>query len=171
MTRNLRTVLCLSCLLFACLVLVPVLAQTEGQDASRDSLKGLKGVRVDVASPGSDAEKAGLERVQLQTDTELKLRTAGIPVLVGDEAFATPLDSYLEVRVTLVKGRFWTYAYFISIQLRQPAKVANGTTLFASTWQKGEVGNITSRRLPDLRRNVGDLTDMFTNDYLAANPK
>ena len=66
--------LCLAALLAAS---IAALAQSDSDDASRDSLRGLKGVRVDIGIPGKDAQKAGLDRAQMQTEVELRLRTAG----------------------------------------------------------------------------------------------
>lgn len=163
--------ICSTCLLLGGLTLNSVLGQGDGQDVSRDSMRGLKGVRVVVEPLGVDAEKAGLEQATLQTDIELKLRQAGVPVLVKDEAFNTPLDSYLRVKIMFVKGRLWTSAYSISLQLSQPAKLANGSTCFAVTWTKGELGMISAGKIAGLRKNVSDLTDIFLNDFLAVNPR
>ena len=144
-------------------------AQLPSQDASRDSLRGLKGLRVTIDPLPLEADKAGLDRTTLQTDTELKLRTAGVPVLAGERAFETPLDAYLQIRLVLVPGRFRTWAYSLSMQLVQPAKLNNGLTVFASTWQRGEVGLLTTGKLPTLRTTASDMANMFVNDYLAAN--
>lgn len=159
--------------LAACIALAafqPVaFAQLPSQDASRDSLRGLKGLRVTIDPLPLEADKAGLDRTTLQTDTELKLRTAGVPVLAGERAFETPLDAYLQIRLVLVPGRFRTWAYSLSMQLVQPAKLNNGLTAFASTWQRGEVGLLTTGKLPTLRTTASDMANMFVNDYLAAN--
>src|SRR5438874_1872074 len=50
-----------------------------------DVLKGLKGVYVLVEGIAQDATQDGLRTIDLRTDTELKLRTAGIRVLSHDE--------------------------------------------------------------------------------------
>jgi hypothetical protein len=38
------------------------------------------------------------------------------------------------------------------------------------TWKNGFYGTISNKNIQNLRNNLKDLSDMFINDYLAANP-
>jgi hypothetical protein len=69
-------------------------------DEERQTLVGLKGVRVVVENINPNAEKDGLSLVLLQTDVELKLRQAGIPVLTGEETFRAPGSPFLYLVVS-----------------------------------------------------------------------
>ena len=51
---------------------------------TRKTLVGLSGVYVLVETIEDDVERDGLSRAQIQTDMELKLREAGIPVLTEE---------------------------------------------------------------------------------------
>jgi hypothetical protein len=53
---------------------------------SRESLRGLRGVHVIVEVLRPAVKKGGLTEAMIRTDTELKLRLAGIRVLTQDEA-------------------------------------------------------------------------------------
>lgn len=138
---------------------------------SREALEGIKGVRVKVDDLGLDAEAKGLIALDLQKDIELTLRGSQINVLNQDATYFNPVDSYLRITVNLVKQKLWTYAYSISVQVAQPAKLNNGKTVYAVTWQRGEVGMTTSGKMVNLKENIKELVSFFVNDYLAANPK
>ena len=75
---------------------------TFGQDDRfmRPSLRGLTASGVVVEETGQDGERLGLSRATLQTDTELKLRLAGIRVLTRQELLRAPGSPYLHVNVT-----------------------------------------------------------------------
>src|SRR5437879_13447851 len=57
---------------------------------TRATLRGLEGVWVVVEGLGPDVEQAGLTKQQLQTDVELWLRKAGIPVLTEKVVLEVP---------------------------------------------------------------------------------
>jgi len=72
-------------LILVCLVLTgsSAIAQNFGE---KDSLTGIKAISVVIEKLDSDAEAAGLSGEQLQTDVELRLRKAGIPILIPKRA-------------------------------------------------------------------------------------
>lgn len=161
--------------------LVFVLAKvgwTENASPIR-SLKGLKGVGVLIENFDEDAKKSGLSVSQLQADVELRLRKVGIKVLSAPEYIAVAGAPYLYVRVTVITPGsgspfYGLFACSYVVMLRQsvflerdPSVQCNGVT----TWEKGGIGMYGENRVvEELRKSVGDMTDMFLNDYLTANP-
>ena len=70
----------------------PVRAQQASVETfitdQKETLKGIKGVKVVVENLSEDATKGGLTKEQIQTDVEVKLRTAGIRIY--DQSTASP---------------------------------------------------------------------------------
>lgn len=58
--------------------------------ASPDTLKGLKGVYVVIEDLNEEVIKDGLTVDAIRTDVELKLRLAGIPVLLEEARLKEP---------------------------------------------------------------------------------
>ncbi len=140
------------------------------------SLKGLGDkVFVVVGEPPEYAVEDGLTRRQLQVDTELKLRQAGIQVVSQEKSFELPGSPYLYVNVNLIKNKhIGYYAFFVSVELNQIVLMERDTSIksFAETWSRGTIGLVGKKTMPDfVRSNVGDLVDEFLNTYLAVNPK
>jgi hypothetical protein len=75
----------------------------DDNETSRKTLAGLNGVFVAVTQVSEDARRSGLSETQLQTDVELKLRQAGIPVLTEGDASRTPGVPYLYVTVNTLQ--------------------------------------------------------------------
>jgi hypothetical protein len=177
MKRQIGKMIMMAILVIAGLAIHAPAQEQEQQPAqqdlqgSREALEGIKGVRVKVEGLEMDAEAKGLIALELQKDIELTLRQNQITVLNQDATYFSPVDSYLIISVSLVKQKLWTYAYAISVQVRQPAKLNNGKTVYAGTWQRGEVGMKSSRKIAELKESIMELVSFFVNDYLAANPK
>jgi hypothetical protein len=106
----------------ACIVLVLVLCSISPADNedSRASLKGLPGFSVLVEELSPEVEQAGLKVADIQTDVELKLRLAGIPVLSQAQMLLAPGQPYLYILV-IVAARTTTdlWPLGIELQLRQ----------------------------------------------------
>jgi len=71
-------------------------------ELDRATLRGLQGVDVIVENLTPEVERAGLTRQQLQTDVELRLRKAGIPLLTSAERVKVPGKPFLGVHVHVV---------------------------------------------------------------------
>jgi hypothetical protein len=147
------------------------------REISRESLRGLPGCSVAVELLTETAKDAGLTRVQLQTDVELRLGKAGIRVLSEKEAHETDCDSYLYVNVNtnrVTSGpATGLVAGSISVCLRESVRLMDrpGIVHSAITWEKSVLGTSEAKNLQPLVRNsVAYLVDLFANDYLAANP-
>ena len=80
---------------------------------SRWSLKGLKGVGVIVGDMEPEVERAGLTQASIQTDVELKLRLAGIPLLseeVSGYIFTSSSTFFLLPLVTGPSTSMWHFS-------------------------------------------------------------
>ncbi len=131
------------------------------------TLKGIKAVAVVVEEMRADAEGDGLTRSQLQTDVELRLRQAGIPV--DNDA---PGVLYLAVNTVKSQGGF--YAYVIGVEFAQGVLLARdpSITTFDTTWRAiPGVGIINAINLHTVRDDVRDQVDEFINAYLEQNPR
>ena len=144
-------------------------------EIERQSLAGLKGIYV-AAGSTPKAREYGLTKQALRTNVELRLRQNGIKVLSEQECKQTPGIPILSVDVNMqihpkVPG---VAVVGVSIELlqdvllkRDPTKVCYG----AATWQVSGVYLVGLDNVRDIRGTVKDHVDMFSNDYLAANPK
>ncbi len=165
MTRHQRTLTLsvLGVLLLGC----GIRLLASNSPSSRQTLQRIKGIHVVVEDLDSD----GLVTVgQVQTDTELRLRKAGINVL--ETGF--PM---LYVNTELLKGRSMAtsgiYAYHIELTLEQAVLVpGNEEAALGATWSTGTTGMVGKDNLSKaIREDVGDLVDKFSNAYLSMNPK
>ena len=151
-------------------IALPLLAAPAwGQDGTAQSatLKGVTLVEVVVEAMDPVAEQDGLTRAQLQTEVEVRLRQAGIPV-------GPTLTGHLHVNVdTLKSDHGQTYAYNVSVQYVQQVVLARDpkAPTFATTWDTGGVGMIVASRLPEVRQDVANYVDQFIKAYLEQNPK
>ena len=136
----------------------------------KGTLRGLKGVAVVIELPGSESERGGLKASRLQTDVELRLRNAGIPVLTKEERTSTPGSPYLYVNVHVRGTRLGVYMFTITVQLRQEVVLKRNPSAEASvaTWEGRSMGHTYD--LQDIRIRVGNRVDEFINDYLSENP-
>jgi hypothetical protein len=130
----------------------------------RDSLKGLSGVRVRVLLNEPEmVDKIGYKAIR--TDTELKLRKAGIRVYD---------DSYPELRIsirTAHSDNMAAIALRVSVVTLVSTRGTNPRDIFASIWEASVTGLVPLDEVNSIREQVADAVDEFINDYLAANPK
>lgn len=140
----------------------------DDTEATREALRGLKGVYVGI-SLGDDIKQSGLLASQVKTDVELKLRNAGIKLISkneSDDMIGTPWLS-LTVEGDTKKG---STLYTSELSLRQDAYlVRNFLTVHVATWSVGRIG--LTYKLETIRSSAKDLTDKFVNAYLSVNPK
>ncbi len=110
----------------ALLMILPGMVWGFDDEGSRETLRGIKGVRVVVESIEPEIEEAGLTRSQVQTDVELKLRTAGLNLLTPEERNKEIIrasgGAYLYVNPHILKlhkipSYFQVDAYVFSIDL------------------------------------------------------
>jgi hypothetical protein len=158
---------------------------TLDDEASRSTLKGLKGVYVHVyffQEKINNLKQTGLSEEGIRTDVELKLRMAGIKVVSKEDIFKisggaqlvvgiiglttadsedkeTPKQITSSISVELVQSTFLTRAPEISA--------------LAVTWsQGGYVYGLTNKDMSNKIRSIlKDCVDRFINAYLSVNPK
>lgn len=171
-----RTIL----LLLACSTLIVTIASSKVNAQSsveKGSLRGLKSIYVLVEKVGGKAEQQGLTTSQLQTDTELRLRKAGIRVANKQETLDSNVGT-LHISVTANPTQIVPNLYQVSIivellqdvrLVRDPASTVFGATTYAVSRSCGTVGIDHLR--DDVRNAAADDVDVFINDYLAMNGK
>lgn len=161
-------------------------ALAAGQaNPARDSLKDLGGVYVLVENVKEDIQRRGLTRDLLKADVESRLRHAGIEVfederqqdLARDVSNREPRGTtYLYVRVTTAgDASDGKYAYAVAVQLHQLLRTAQRdapTLFYGPSWSSEQLGLAGADELRQrVRGAVTDLTDRFSSDYVAANPR
>ncbi|MFX0202193.1 MAG: hypothetical protein ACFFCW_39275 [Candidatus Hodarchaeota archaeon] len=146
-----------------------VFAQHDSK-SSRQTLKGLKEISVLIELLDPQIEREGLTRDQLQRDTELKLRLAGIRVTGLEEQAIKPYMSCIYVRPGVLKDMY-RYVYTVDVQLIQEVSLVRTPNIRARavTWLYSVTG-VTSE-VEDIRTATKDLVDRFINAYLSVNPK
>jgi len=166
-TSILGTIL-LACLLFA-------MTAAADNETQRKTLAGLQAVYVTIETLDSEVERDGLSESAIQTDVELKLRQAGIPVLTHEQWLRTPGKAWLYLNVNVHKEQSWGgYVYGIKLHLIQEVTLTRAprTITDAATWEAvGKVGIAGQARLSSIRDSAKDMVDQFINAHLAANPK
>jgi hypothetical protein len=116
----------------------------------------------------SGARALGLTRDAIQTDVELKLLLAGMPVVTPEDGTKLHGEPYLWVQVTLTEE---SQAANIAVAVRQDVRLErNGDHAFgAATWGMNlTVANPTAQ---DIRAYNKDIVDRFLNACLSVNPK
>lgn len=142
----------------------------------RRTLSGVPSVHVLVEELSDCLKQAGLSTATLQTDTELRLRAAGIRVATEEESFSLPGSPYLYVVVTglqdsTITGRSFGYSAAVEVQFIQEVRLerAKSIRVTAPTWSLSEI--VVGPTPEIIRKTVRDLADRFSNAYLAVNPK
>ena len=141
------------------------------QTDHKRSLAGISSMHVLVEALNSEAKEDGLSESQLQTDAELKLRSAGIKL----DPASIP---HVYIQVTYIQARGQQaapigYVAFCRVSFHQGAKLdSTGIEMPVETWNEGGINTGPRSTANDnLRKKVGDSVDMFINNYLAVNPK
>jgi hypothetical protein len=180
--------------------LVQVLAQGAEEIGQKYNLRGLSGVRVLVRDIDREVEKDGLRTADVQTDVELQLRLAGIPVKESlAEIIANPklppykggtaeerdaslkdftkfldriaFDSLVVTISTQKSDSGNYYAYTIDVELRQTVSLPSKRSIEAATWEARSLGTVGMRNISTFRESVKNHINRFINDWLAVNPK
>ena len=149
--------------------------QTIAYDSTtnRVTLKGLQGIGV-IVRLNDPGKRYDLTENAIQTDIELKLRTAGIKVfdtsplkVAGEAGLVAYIDMYDR------HGESDVLAFSINLSVEQPVVLLRDSSInvIAETWALGLVGTVGKDKAQEVRVNVKDLTDQFINAYLTANPK
>ncbi|MFA5393495.1 MAG: hypothetical protein WC081_03160 [Candidatus Ratteibacteria bacterium] len=146
---------------------------------NRIPFHGLKAVAVFVEDIDQEAVKDGLNKEEIKTDAELRLREAGIKVVPVEKSLDLLNSPYLYIIVNTVKfSSGLEYVYGASVQLKQVVmlgrkKPAKPALLWATTWEKSDGVEITfvEDLAGNVRTHINEKVDAFVGDYLAENPK
>jgi L-alanine-DL-glutamate epimerase-like enolase superfamily enzyme len=175
-----------------CFLMIPVSpAPVQAQQApaptyvsDKETLKGIRAVEVDVEDHLSeDAVNSGLTREQLQTDVEVKLRIAGIPIYDPSDATAEAASEWRSNGAPALRVTVGTVAYDpvrgLDVFVLDMDVIAcvwlYGNPLhftWAPIWSAPIDYGVSDAEKPDaIRQIVKDRVDIFINDYLTVNPK
>lgn len=149
------------------LLILPGVVWGFDTEASRETLRGIKGVWVAIEDINPEIERDGLTKKQIQTDVELKIRLAGLNVL---ERLKAPGRPWLYVGVNVFRTSLGPYVYVVDVELWQDVYIErNSKRSVALTWSTNYFG-ITSDLNP-IRNEIKDRVDIFLNAWLSVNPK
>jgi hypothetical protein len=146
----------------------------HAQDLDLRRLSGLAPkILVVVEDPPTSAVEGGLTKSKLQTEVELRLRKAGFHV-----ATAEARGSVLDIQVTVIKlAACVGYAFVVAGDFARPGAITNPTSPDGyvlepvTVWSRKVLGTDSPDGFAQhARRLAGDLSDLFLNDFLAANP-
>jgi hypothetical protein len=150
------------------------------EDQYRSSLKGLKGINVNIIFSDSIVElkKFGLTEI-IHNDVEVRLRTAGINVVSTNELNKIPGTPQLNITVagypvsTISTKQEIGLAFAIQVELLQSTNLRRDPTItvLADTWTKSVIGWTQTDKANDIRNGVKTCVDFFINAYLTVNPK
>ena len=143
-------------------------------DGDIESLRGLKGVYVMIGDLKPDIEEDRLEKEQIQTDVELKLRLAGIKVLTREEYEKELGRPYLYVSGISMKREIGSHVFNTQVELVQQVQLTRNTkiSLTTKTWSTSDIGYVGEKDVANYVRDaIKDGVDEFINDYLSVNPK
>lgn len=165
--------------LFAMLFLA-ALAWGQGAFAAKEpdpimfTLKGLKGVQVWVGSISRAGVDAGLSRVQIQKEMEMKLEAARIKVYSQDERMKDPGRPYMLLCISVTKNDGGEYSYFVEAKLNQRVRLERDTKRKANavTWSRSSI-HVSRRELVRdfVMKSLNEKLDKFIDDYHLTNMK
>jgi len=159
-------------LYIACIALLLSLAliahADDDSEYTRRSLRGLQGVAVIVEPLGTELERVGFTTGAIQTDVELKLRVAGIPVLKPKSR-----GGWLRVSIEIDTSAVPKWPFIIRVEMREVTLGRDPSIIvpFVRTWYVEAFGVVPISQVPSLRDDVKDQVDKFINAYLSVNPK
>lgn len=162
----------LGILAFFALTSISGIAQTDSQFLDQKSLRGLRGISVQVMKPETPMEGVSLQ--QIQTDVELKLRKSGIRVLPFSSIAQLPRRPFLWISVLALKNPTGISVYSVNVELWQDVSLMTNPpiTLSAATYViPPRLKTVEWRDIRQLLEDISDCIDIFMNDYLAMNPK
>jgi hypothetical protein len=172
-TDRKAAILCLVILLAIVAFACPAFALDS--EPNRQTLRGLQGVKVLIEDLGSDIERLGLIKSELQTAVEATLRKGGIKVLTQEECYKTPGEPYLYLNININTGKLGDdkYSYSIDIGVIQNVLLQRDPRMksYSVTWSTGGVGVIEKEFVGRLRESADELVKIFVKAFLSVNSK
>jgi hypothetical protein len=149
----------------------PVMAQKEGAS----TLEGLKSIYVDVTAVADQLEAQGLRKDRIKSDTERKLKRAGIPVVSQKEYTRlkrTPRYPLAIIELSLdladidnINLRIYT----IKVQVKQVVFLARKPVvkIWSTTWERRKI--VGAGSLEIINKNLSDALEEFIGDFSSVN--
>lgn len=155
------------------LCLLPSLSWALDQ---KEALRGLTGVKVVVEHLNPEVERLGLQKSQIQSDVEERLRRVGIKVL---KDYKPPAMTALYINVhTLNTSGKSVVIYSINVMLleyaylkREAGSVGDLREVRTADWFNGTLGYLATSNIQEIRKKVVEQVERFISDYLAANQR
>lgn len=144
-----------------------------------NTLKGLEGIEVLVEEFKPEVEDF-ITVLQVQTDTELKLRDAGIRIFTKEEnEKAHPQRKpYLYIKITSYKipVKKDILPFNVEMSLKQKVQLQgcpefSDQSFFSPTWYRNSVSIVSWKNPTEIRDVISELTDTFIKAYLKAGGK
>jgi hypothetical protein len=156
-------------ILFVFLSAISAYGQTENP---KESLRGLKGIYVNVVPVAENARNDGLKIDRLQEVVANQLRGAGINIHTQPQAS----DGYanLVVIVDTIKHPQGPYLFTVSVGIVQNVKLSrlpNASDIAAETYRKVALGLTTPNRMEVIEEPLKEKIAEFIADFLSVNPK
>jgi hypothetical protein len=160
-------------ILAAVLLLLSLPALSFAQaSAAKESLRGLRGVFINVLPVAKDAEIDGLSASQIQKIAESELRKGEIPILT--EAKFGQEYANLVIVVDTIKHPQGVYLFTVSVSVVQDVQISRPQArgVFpAETYSKRALGLTTPNRLDVINEPLKEKLREFIRDYSSVNPK
>jgi hypothetical protein len=155
------------------LILIPAALFALDTKASRQSLKGLTGMAVEVEDVGSK-KTGGVEPSKIKASVEAKLKAAGIKILSEDESGKAPGTPHLAVNLDSITGKDGTVSFELTTSLLQGCTLARDGSMkipVCATWSRGKVGRANSNIPAFIDQQIASEIDTFLKAYAEVNPK
>lgn len=136
------------------------------------SLKGLKGVYLVITGINNAFEQAGINKVQLRNEIELKLVANGIRVFPEEVVKVETNVPYLYITVNAMKAPNELYFYSIETELKQWVSIFRDKNIvvFTPTWSTEMMGMTGEANVQYIvRKGVMDSVEKFSRAFLAVN--
>jgi len=140
---------------------------------SRESLRGIPGLRVVVEDISPDASAGGLSEDAIRTASERTLHSKGIRVLTNTERTRSGSAPYLYINVNTLKEELGLYAYAVNVDLKQIVGLSiKGKHAWGATWSASVVGMVREESLSQIIADgIEPLVQDFANDFLSVNSR
>jgi len=156
---------------FFVLLMLPMLASSQ-TSASKESLRGLQSVFINILPIASDAQADGLSANQIRKVVEFELNKAG--VLFRKEAQSEQENANLIITIDTIKHPQGVYIFTVNISVVQEMQIARlqkQNTFPAETYSKRALGLTTPNQMDIIYIPLKEKLIEFIRDFLAVNQK
>jgi hypothetical protein len=159
-------------LALACAATLLAAGVSADDAAERATLKGLAGLRFVVSESGLSAGRKGLNKQELQSALEKRLRAAGVALLAENERARGTPALILNLDLAPADDGQTAFVYSLDLMLVQEVRLLRmpSVRVQTATWKTaGAIGIVEADRLEMLRDASTRAVDSFIAAYRAAN--